>query len=224
MIFFAKIIDRYFKNVDPHQYFIFPSIFAFKDEQVAMKHLNTYMSKADYSLFRTFCQDNGERKEFKKKDFFLRKGERAYFLGCIQSGFVRYSCTGSDGNIHVVGYSFEEDFAVDYASFLDRGSAVLDIQVMETCQMDVISFEQFSDFINQDLETQKLGRRMSEELFITMYERLLDFYLYTPEERYLKLMEKFPFLIERVSMKEVASFIGISAEALSRMRKRLLYA
>lgn len=187
-----------------------------------MKHLNTYIEKADYSALRNFCQENGQRKAFNKKDFFIHRGGKACFLGYIQSGFVRYVCTGPDGNTHSVGYSFEEDFAVDYASFLNRTSAVLDIQAVETCQMYVISFEQFTEFINHDFETQKLGRHMNEELFITIYERLLGFYLYTPEERYLNLIERFPFLLERVSMKEIASFIGISPEALSRIRKRLL--
>lgn len=187
-----------------------------------MEHLNAYMDKADYSSFRKYCMENGTLKEYERKDYFLHNGERANWLGYIQKGCVRYTCTDYKGNIHIVGYSFEEDFAVDYSSFLTRNKAVLDIQIMEKARMYVITFEQFDEFINCNFENQKLGRRMSEELFITMYDRLLDFYLYSPEERYLRLIKKYPFLKDKLPMKEIASFIGISGEALSRIRKRLL--
>lgn len=188
-----------------------------------MKHLNTYMDKADYSPFREYCIRNGVLKEYRKKDYFLHMGEKANWLGYIQEGYVRYTCTDYEGNVHIVGYSFEEDFAVDYSSFLDQNKALLDVQIMEKTRMYVITFEQFNGFINCNFENQKLGRRMSEELFITMYDRLLDFYLYSPEERYLKLVKKYPFLKDKLPMKEIASFIGISGEALSRIRKRLLH-
>ena len=81
--------------------------------------------------------------------------------------------------------------------------------------MYVITFEQFNEFINCSFDNQVLDRCISEELFVTIYDRLLDFYLYSPEERHVRLMKKLP-------MKEIASFIGISGEALSRIRKRLL--
>lgn len=186
------------------------------------QHLNTYMDKADYSPFREYCMKYGILKEYVRKECFLHKGEKANWLGYIQEGYVRYTCTDYEGNIHIVGYSFEEDFAVDYSSFLNQNKAVLDIQVMEKARMYVITFEQFNEFINCNFENQKLGRRMSEELFITMYDRLLDFYLYSPEERYVKFMKRYPFLKDKLPMKEIASFIGISGEALSRIRKRLL--
>lgn len=181
------------------------------------------MDKADYSPFREYCIRNGVLKEYRKKDYFLHMGEKANWLGYIQEGYVRYTCTDYEGNVHIVGYSFEEDFAVDYSSFLDQNKALLDVQIMEKTRMYVITFEQFNGFINCNFENQKLGRRMSEELFITMYDRLLDFYLYSPEERYLKLVKKYPFLKDKLPMKEIASFIGISGEALSRIRKRLLH-
>ncbi len=188
-----------------------------------MEHLNTYMDKADYSPFREYCLKNGRLKEYKRKDYILQKGENANWLGYIQKGYVRYTCTDYKGNVHIVGYSFEEDFAVDYSSFLNQKKAILDVQIMEKARMYVITFEQFNEFINCNFENQKLGRRMGEELFITMYDRLLDFYLYSPEERYIKLIKKYPFLKDKLPMKEIASFIGISGEALSRIKKRLLF-
>lgn len=88
--------------------------------------------------------------------------------------------------------------------------------------MYVITFEQFNEFINCSFDNQVLDRCISEELFVTIYDRLLDFYLYSPEERHVRLMKKYPFLKDKLPMKEIASFIGISGKALSRIRKRLL--
>lgn len=165
---------------------------------------------------------HGTLKEYAKKECFLQKGDKANWLGYVQEGHIRYTCTDYKGNVHIIGYSFDKDFAVDYSSFLNQSKANIDIQVMEKSRMYVITFEQFNEFINYSFENQRLGRRMSEELFITIYDRLLDFYLYSPEERYVRLMKKYPSLKDKLPMKEIASFIGISGEALSRIRKRLL--
>lgn len=186
------------------------------------QHFNTYMDKADYSPFREYCMKYGTLKEYAKKEYFLHKGDKANWLGYIQEGYVRYTCTDYEGNVHIVGYSFDEDFAVDYSSFLNQSKAKLDIQVIAKSRMYVITLEQFNEFFDSNFENQKLGRRANEELFIAIYDRLLDFYLYSPEERYVRLMKKYPFLKDKLPMKEIASFIGISGEALSRIRKRLL--
>lgn len=186
------------------------------------QYLNAYMDKVDFGLFREYCMKYGTLKEYAKKEYFLHKGDKADWLGYIQEGYIRYTCTDYKGNVHIIGYSFGEDFAVDYSSFLNQSKANVDIQVMEKSRMYVITFEQFNAFFDYNFENQRLGRRANEELFINIYDRLLDFYLYSPEERYVRFMKKYPFLKDKLPMKEIASFIGISGEALSRIRKRLL--
>lgn len=69
------------------------------------------------------------------------------------------------------------------------------------------------------METQRLGRRIAETMFAEIYQRLLRFYCDTPEQRYQALMKRCPDLQERISLKEIALFLGVTPETLSRIRK-----
>ena len=186
-----------------------------------MKHLNTYIEREDYGPFREFCLRHGERHEYKRREFFCRAGDGAARLGYIEAGGVHYIFADANGDIHTVGFSFEEDFAVDYPSFLRRRSPTVDIQALENCVIYTITRRQFDEFVDKNRATQRIVQRMSEELFITTYERLLAFYALTPEQRYLNLLAEYRDIVNRVPMKIIASFIGIAPESLSRIRQRI---
>ena len=66
-----------------------------------------------------------------------------------------------------------------------------------------------------------MGRVVAEQLFAMAYRRLLDSYCSTPEERYLDLMKRYPDLKEQRPLKEIASFIGVTPETVSAIRKKL---
>ena len=63
---------------------------------------------------------------------------------------------------------------------------------------------------------------MAAQLFVMTYRRLIDSYCSTPEERYIDLMKRYPNLKKLIPLKEIASFIGITPETLSNIRRRLL--
>ena len=69
---------------------------------------------------------------------------------------------------------------------------------------------------------QRLGRVVAEQLFVMTYRRLMDCYCCTPEERYMDLMRRYPELKEQRPLKEIASFIGVTPETVSAIRKKLL--
>ena len=71
------------------------------------------------------------------------------------------------------------------------------------------------------IEGQRLGRRVAEELFAITYDRLLDFYCKTPEEHYLNLIDRYPGLVDVIPLKELASFIGVTPETVSHIRRKL---
>ncbi len=70
------------------------------------------------------------------------------------------------------------------------------------------------------METQRLGRRIAETMFAEIYQRLLRFYCDTPEQRYQALMKRCPDLQERISLKRNSTFLGVTPETLSRIRKK----
>lgn len=186
-----------------------------------MAHFNTYMDRADYTLLKTFCIERGTESVLHKNDYFQRVGSRNVSLAYILKGGVRYVCPDGHGGEHVVGYGFEGDYAVDYSAFLRRGAGIVDVQAVEETTLCVIDAGRFDEFAERDGHTRRVVRRMGEELFVTIYDRLLDMYRYTPEERYIRISENYPALVNRVTLRELASFIGVTPEALSRIRRRV---
>ena len=71
------------------------------------------------------------------------------------------------------------------------------------------------------MNTQRLGRLVAEEHFIEIYRRLLGFYCETAEQRYISLLKRCPNLPQYITLKEIASFIGVTPETVSNIRRKL---
>lgn len=100
--------------------------------------------------------------------------------------------------------------------------ATVNIQASTDCEVYLLSLNRLNQFWETDMNTQRLGRRIAETMFAEIYQRLLGFYCDTPEQRYQALMKRCPDLQGKLSLKEIAHFLGITPETLSRIRKKIL--
>ena len=133
------------------------------------------------------------------------------------------SHTDANGNTWIVGYSFANDFVCDYPSFMKQTVSTVTIQASTECEVYLLPLSKLNQFWETDMDTQRLGRQIAETMFAEIYQRLLGFYCDTPEQRYHALMKRCPGLQEKLSFKEIAQFLGITPETLSRIRKKQLY-
>lgn len=186
-----------------------------------MINFNDYMNEVDFSEIRKLCLEKGKPVEIKKKDYFVRQGEFSKYAGFIERGIFRYTRIGSDGNEHIVGYSFQNDFVCDYTALIKKSYPCVSAQAVTDCKVYSLSVHDLHDYWESNKDTQRLGRLVAEELFIEMYGRLLGFYCDTPDQRYIALLERCPTLPQYISLKEIASFLGVTPETVSHIRKRL---
>ena len=96
----------------------------------------------------------------------------------------------------------------------------MNIQALTNCSVYEISRHDIIEYWETNMETQRFGRHVAENLFEMIYERLLDSYC-SPEMRYEKLMERCPDLKEAIPLKNIASFLGVTPETVSRIRRKL---
>ena len=161
---------------------------------LTMKELNTYMNHADYSEAISFFLKKGKKQIYSKKEYY----------------------------VHVVGYSFENEFVCDYSSFIGRTDSLVSIQALTDCIVYSISLDDYLEYTNKIQGGLHFGCRVANGLFEMSYKRLLALYCDTPEMRYINLMKECPKLKDKVSLKEIASFLGVSPETVSHIRKQLL--
>lgn len=188
------------------------------DQDLSSRLRNSYCGHLDLEPLRDFCREYGERIELPRRTPFQRAGERDVRIAYIERGGVCYLGAADDGRRRIVGFGFEGGFAVDWPAFVRRSKGVMDIDTIETSTLLAVGSGRFFEFMDRNL---RLRCRISEALFAGVSDNMLDLYLLSPEQRFLKVMERYPGLSNRMSMNEIASFIGIEPESLSRIRRRL---
>ena len=98
--------------------------------------------------------------------------------------------------------------------------SLVNIQAIADCSVYEISRHDLIEYLETNMETQRFGRYVAENLYEMVYERFLDLYC-SPEIRYKKLIKRCPDLKEAVPLKNIASFLGVTPETISRIRRKL---
>lgn len=186
-----------------------------------MIHFNEYMDEIDFSEFRKLFLEKGKSIGLKKKDYFVRQNEPCKYVGLIEGGIFRYTRIDSDGDEHIVGYSFAEDFVCDYPSFIKYSGSLTNIQAVTDYSVYMLSSQELNTYWENNMDTQRFGRLVAEEIFITLYKRMLDLYCDTTEQRYIKLLQRCHNLPQYIPLKEIASYLNVTPETISHIRKKI---
>lgn len=187
-----------------------------------MAELNTYINDTDYSGIKNFILKRGQKQILRRKEYFVQQNAISLYAGYVQEGILHYTCTGDDGKEHIVGYSFENEFVCDYSSFIRGGYSLVSIRALTDCTIYTISLKDYLEYAGEVQNGLHFGYQVANGLFEMCYKRLLALYCDTPEQRYVKLMKQCPTLKDKVTLKEIASFLGVTPETVSHIRKKIL--
>ncbi len=179
-----------------------------------------YLELDGVEELRQVFKEKGTTKEFKKNDFFIRRGQSHNPIGFILNGGFKYLGYSTDGKEQIIGYSFENDFAADYATFQMQQTPVIDVLAITESTVSVISYNELNEFF-EGCSIPALRSKIAESLLNNIGIRLLSMYCDSPEERYTKLISHYPEILNMVSLKEIASLIKVAPETLSRIRRKL---
>ncbi|RFM28288.1 Crp/Fnr family transcriptional regulator [Deminuibacter soli] len=159
-------------------------------------------------------------KTFHKGDHFLQEGQVCREAGFIRQGLVRYYIN-SEGEDRVYGFGQEYNFVCNYESFLDHSPSQKNIQCIENTEMLILSYANLQLLYRHIAEGEKFGRLMCEQIFVESLRQLTSLYTQQPEERYLRFLETYPDLQQRIPQYYISSYVGVKPQSLSRIRKRL---
>lgn len=176
----------------------------------------TPMSDADWQIFSTRL----EVQEFPKKTLLLQPGKVEKYLSFIETGIVRQFIPHREYD-QTFAFAFGGQFISAYDSFLTQSQAVYATETLAATILWRISYADLQDIYTHSTAGNLIGRKASEDLFIKKSARELALLTQTAEERYLHLLEGQPHLIRDIPLKYIASYIGITPQALSRIRRRI---
>jgi len=161
-------------------------------------------------------------KKIKKKDFFLEFGQHCQFEAYIIKGCFRTFFTDPNGKDVVLSFAFEDWWLGDMTSQLNHMPSKMNIQALEDSEVLIISVQDKNLLFEKHPVFEKIFRLMIMRHLVSYQDRLYKIYAYTAQERYHDLILKYPQVLERISQKHIANYIGVTPEFLSKMRRSFL--
>ncbi|MGG7661585.1 Crp/Fnr family transcriptional regulator [Dyadobacter sp. BHUBP1] len=156
----------------------------------------------------------------KRKQFLIREGRQYDFIGFVSKGAIRHF-TWREGVEKTCNVNFENQFFTDFDSFY-RGTPTINNSVaMEDSIVLTLSKTDRELLLTECPAFERFSRVISERAAQEAAERASRLTWDRPEDRYLHLLEHQPDFARRVPLKHLANMLGVSAESLSRIRKRL---
>lgn len=158
-------------------------------------------------------------KSLKKGEFLLQPGQVCHNLSFVVSGYFRVFSISHEKE-HTTNFFFENGFASDYQSFLTQKPSYEYIEALVDSEVLQLSHSQRDEIIEKERTFARFSRLLAEKSFIALSNRTHALLNHNPEERYDELLQQRPKIFERVAQYHIASYLGITPEYLSRIRKQ----
>jgi len=187
-------------------------------EELILKNINRHIrldgEETDYflSLLQT--------RVIRRKGFLLRANEVCKNESFITKGCLRTYTIDDAGLEHTLMFATEDWWTGDLYSFLTQQPSSLMIDATEDTTILQISRANLEQLYQKVPKFERFFRIMFQNAFIAQQERIKQNLSFTAEQRYCQFLDKWPDLEQRLSQKQVASYLGITPEFLSMIRRK----
>ncbi|GEN74537.1 Crp/Fnr family transcriptional regulator [Chryseobacterium hagamense] len=188
-----------------------------------MKNINNYLAKVlNVPLERVnMCSLHYEAKKVQKNQFLLQYGEICRYIYFVEKGLLKMYSIDKNGKEHIIQFAPESWLISDRSSLYFNEKSVYYIEAVEDSEILMLP----PDFINRLIEGFPNSLEQSDILLQkhikSLQDRINSLLAETAEERYMKFIKMYPDLLLRVPQWMIASYLGITPESLSRVRKEL---
>ncbi len=159
--------------------------------------------------------------QLKKKEFLFRQGEYCKTEAFVVSGTLRVFNTDTKGNEHVLNFALPGWWVGDLTSFYQNKGSLFSVQALEATDLLVIDPEQKEKLFEQIPSLERVFRIIIQNHLASLQNRFLVTISETADQRYKHLLNKIPNIEQLVPQHQIASYLGILPESLSRMKKQL---
>jgi CRP-like cAMP-binding protein len=188
-----------------------------KPQSLLYKKITDLTEISDSSLEKLF--NSTQQRQLLRGEAILERGHTCDKILFVEKGYLR-TFIEKDGNEINTDFVFENNFTTNLKSLRLATPSDTTIQAGENAVVYEFDKNRLLELYKESAEIESLGRKILEQLLINQEEHTNLFKIYSPTERYHYLQQNNPQVIQRISLTQIASYLGVARETLSRIRKK----
>lgn len=161
-------------------------------------------------------------RQFGRGEFINKEGETNRYTNFITCGSAREYYVDTEGQEHVVQLGIREWWISDFSSFTMQQPGLLNCEALEPTTILAISYEDLQILFDSVPSMERFYRLLIQNAYAAFQKRVLQSLSMDAEDRYVAFKNAYPLMDQQISQKDIASYLGMSAEFLSKVKKRLV--
>lgn len=175
------------------------------------------LSETDKELIVSLVRE----RKIKKGQFLSHEGAISRCTNFVIEGSIRTYFIDLNGQEHIVQFAIEGWWISDLNSFIMQVPATFNVQAIEDSTVLELAYENLELLYEKIPKLERYFRILTQRAFVAFQQRIIQNIGMTAEDRYLSFVKKYPKIEVRIPQRLVASYLGISPEFLSKIKKRL---
>ena len=186
------------------------------------KYIDSYISTPINDEEFELVQKAFLPKKLRKKQYLVQEGDVCKYMAFICKGAMRFYSVDEKGIEHIVRFGIENWWITDRESFLSKEPSVYNVDAVEDCELLIVTKQDLDELNKQSSSFAELSKTLEQRTFVAAQKRIHAAISQSAEERYNELQKINPSFIQRFPQNMIASYLGVSPETLSRIRKQAL--
>ncbi len=176
------------------------------------------LSEQETQLLESVCKS----KKLRKKQFLSQEGDVWHYNAFICRGLVKTFSIAENGTEHIINFAPENYWTGDRESLMNGTPSRLNIDAIEPTELILIDKPDFEKVCLEIPQLDQLVNQIIQKSFIVSQSRILANISFSAEEKYQNFLEKYPNIVNRIPQHMIASYIGITPETLTRLRRNMV--
>ena len=181
--------------------------------------INKYVTLSDLEAERIL--ERVKLRKYLKGQYVVQQGDVCRYSGFVISGCTRTFYVEDNGEEHIVMFSIENWWASEIGSFVSQEPSDYNVQCIENTELIQLSFEDQEILFKEIPKLERFFRLILEQAFVASQKRIVSSFSLSAKEQYIQFTKQYPEIEKRIPQYMAASYLGISKEFLSKIKKQL---